>query len=83
MTDDNDEFLQLLAANPPKDKRVSCYYVGWLSELSPAVQAGVEAAVKNRKWKSTDLFALLKTKGYEKLYDNFRRHRVGQCSCDQ
>ena len=81
MDKENEEFLELLAGTPPKDKRRSCYYADWLSTFSPAVQDGIESAVRNHKWKTTDLYALLKTKGYERLYDNFRTHRVGQCSC--
>jgi hypothetical protein len=78
-----DDLLEALGSPPPKDKRTGCYYKTWLSHQTPERRQAVTAAMTNSKWKTTDLFALLKDQGYEKQYNTLRMHRAGVCSCDQ
>jgi hypothetical protein len=78
-----DDLLVALSSRPPKDKRTGCYYKTWLAQQTPERQAAVAAAMSNSKWKTTDLFSLLKEQGYEKQYNTLRMHRGGSCSCDQ
>lgn len=77
-----DDLLEALSSPPPKDKRRNCYYKNWLSQQTEERQVAVEAALKNSKWKTTDLYELLKAQGYERQYNTLRTHRSGVCSCD-
>jgi hypothetical protein len=78
-----DDLLNALSGPPPKDKRTSCYYTEWLAGQTPERQAAIETAMKNSRWKSTAIYALLKDSGYEKQYNTLRMHRAGSCSCDE
>ena len=79
----SDDLLEALSGPPPKDKRTRCYYADeWLPSQTPERQEAIEAAMQNHKWKTTDLYALLKDKGYERQYNSLRLHRTGACSCN-
>lgn len=78
----SDTFLEALNGRPPKDKRTSCYYKTWLAQQSPERQEAIESAMTKSKWKTTDLYALFRSQGYEKQYNTLRTHRSGTCSCD-
>jgi hypothetical protein len=77
-----DDLIQALAGPPPKDKRTNCYYATWIAQQAPEVQKAVTGALENSKWKTTDIYSLLKERGYARQYNTLRMHRSGTCSCD-
>lgn len=78
----SDTLLEALGSPPPKDVRKHCYFNDWYQLQSPERQRAIDSAMKNSKWKATDLYRLFQGQGYEKQYNTLRAHRSGTCSCD-
>ena len=80
MTDDT---LDILNGVPPKDKRKRCYYAEWFKEQTPEFQEAITKAMdRNSKWKTVDIYSLVKEKkNYDRQYNTLRTHRAGTCSC--
>lgn len=78
-----DEAIDILSGKPPKDKRTRCYYNEWFNEQTPQFQEAIAKAMdRSSKWKTVDIFSLVRDKkGYEKQYNSLRMHRAGECSC--
>lgn len=71
-------------ALPAKNPRSSCYTADFLEGLDPEIRTGVDAAMADPRWLSTELHALLqRSAGYTHQYTSFRLHRSKRCSCGQ